>query len=306
MNWRAFAADSDSNMLGCLALRQVADVSRYGAVELAGDQIVRFVEKDAGRGPGLISAGIYLLNRRILSWITRDCSLEKDVFPLLAAKGLLEARQYDGYFLDIGLPETYARACAEIPARRRRPAALFDRDGVLNIDRGYTHRPEDLAWVDGAPDAIKLLNERGYFVIVVTNQSGVARGFYQERHVGEFHAHMQDALARHGAHVDAFYHCPFHPDATVAAYRASSHPDRKPNPGMILRAFAEWPIERKGSFLVGDSLHDMEAAVRAGVPAFLFEGGSLLALVNRALAASTIGADELPTASLGRTGAPEN
>lgn len=283
INWRAFAANPDPTALGRLALRQVPDVSRYGAVELSGDRIVRFVEKDSGRGRGLVNGGVYLLSRRILDWTPGESSLEQDVFPSLAAKGLLEGRQYDGYFLDIGLPDTFARACSEIPARRQRPAAFFDRDGVLNKDRGYTHRPEDLEWIEDAPAAIRRLNDSGYLVIVVTNQAGVARGFYEERHVAEFHAHMQHELAQSGAHVDAFYHCPFHADATVAAYSAPSHPDRKPNPGMILRALADWPIKRHGSFLIGDSIHDLQAAARADVPAFRFEGGSLLPLVNRAI-----------------------
>jgi D-glycero-D-manno-heptose 1,7-bisphosphate phosphatase len=252
-------------------------------VELSGERVRRFVEKSANSGPGLVNAGIYLLSRGILDWIPGVCSIESDVFPLLGPKGLLEGRQYDGYFLDIGLPDTFARACAEIPVRRRRPAAFLDRDGVLNIDRGYTHRPEDLVWIDGATATIKRLNDAGYFVIVVTNQAGVARGFYEDRDVAEFHAHMQADLAAQGAHVDAYYHCPFHHDATIAAYRVASHPDRKPNPGMILRALADWPIERDGSFLVGDKLMDMEAAARAGIPGFLFEGGDLLPFVTRVL-----------------------
>jgi D,D-heptose 1,7-bisphosphate phosphatase len=284
INWRALTADPDPTMLGRLALRQVPDTSRYGAVELSGNRIVRFIEKETDSGSGLISAGIYMLDRRILDWIPGDCSIERQVFPPLAAQGLLSGQEFDGYFLDIGLPHTFARACSEIPGRRRKPAAFFDRDGVLNLDRGYTHRPEDLIWIEGAPAAIKRLNDAGYFVIVVTNQSGVARGLYEEQHVAKFHAHMQDELAQYGAHVDAYYYCPFHHEAAIAAYFASSHPDRKPNPGMILQAYADWPIDRTGSFLVGDSLHDMEAAARAGIPAFRFEGGNLLPLVNHALA----------------------
>src|SRR6185437_6610767 len=90
----------------------------------------------------------------------------------------------------------------------RRPAAFLDRDGVLNLDRGYTHRPKELEWIDGAPEAVRLLKAAGYLVIVVTNQSGVARGFYDEDAVRRFHAHMQIALEWHGAQIDAFYYCP--------------------------------------------------------------------------------------------------
>ena len=97
----------------------------------------------------------------------------------------------------------------------KRPAAFLDRDGVLNVDHGYAHKPNQLKWIAGAPEAVRLLNEAGYWVIVITNQSGVARGYYSETAVHNFHAHMQDALRTQGAHVDAFYYCPHHPEGTV-------------------------------------------------------------------------------------------
>ncbi len=123
---------------------------------------------------------------------------------------------------------------------------------MLNVDTGYTHRPEDLRWMPGAREAVLKLNCAGYYVFVVTNQAGVARGYYGEEQVQAFHAHMQDELAEIGAHIDAFYYCPFHEDAAIDAYRAVDHPDRKPNPGMILRAMREWKIDPARSFLIGD------------------------------------------------------
>jgi D-glycero-D-manno-heptose 1,7-bisphosphate phosphatase len=92
---------------------------------------------------------------------------------------------------------------------------------------------------------------------------------------------MQDELAESGAHIDAFYHCPFHPDGTVEKYRVADHPDRKPNPGMVLRALSEWPVDRSRSFLVGDKPSDMEAAARAGLPGHRYQGGDLAAFISR-------------------------
>ncbi|HEX4183021.1 MAG TPA: HAD family hydrolase [Caulobacteraceae bacterium] len=164
-------------------------------------------------------------------------------------------------------------------------AALFDRDGVLNVDHGYTHRPEDLAFTPGAVEAVRRLNRAGRRVIVVTNQAGVARGLYDEAAVNAFHAAMDQALERQGARIDAYYYCPFHPEATVEAYRHTDHPDRKPNPGMLLRALADFGITPEHAFLIGDRRSDLQAAEAAGVRGYLFTGGDLDKFVQEVLAA---------------------
>src|SRR5262249_27863643 len=122
------------------------------------------------------------------------------------------------------------------PMPSPRPAVFLDRDGVLNVDHGYVHRPEQVEWGPGAIGSVRRLNGLGYRVVVVTNQAGVAHGHYGEDSVFALHAWMRDALAAHGAVVDAFYHCPYHPEGRVEQFRRS-HIDRKPGPGMILRAF---------------------------------------------------------------------
>ncbi|HEY8002867.1 MAG TPA: HAD family hydrolase [Phenylobacterium sp.] len=156
-----------------------------------------------------------------------------------------------------------------------RPALFLDRDGVLNEDQGYVHRWEDFRWIPGARETVAAFNRAGWLVIVVTNQSGVGRGFYSEADMHALHARMSEDLATVGGHIDAFYHAPQHPDAPVDAYRHPDPPDRKPNPGMILRALGEWPIDKARSLLIGDKPSDLEAALRAGVRGVLFEGGDL-------------------------------
>jgi len=156
-----------------------------------------------------------------------------------------------------------------------RPALFLDRDGVLNEDRGYVHRWEDFRWIAGAREAVAAFNRAGWIVIVVTNQSGVGRGYYTEDDMHALHGRMVEELAEAGGHIDAVYHAPHHPEAEVEAYRHPDPPDRKPNPGMILRALAEWPIDREASILVGDKPSDLEAALRAGVRGVLFPGGNL-------------------------------
>lgn len=168
----------------------------------------------------------------------------------------------------------------------RRPAAFLDRDGVLNVDHGFTHQPEQLEWIDGAPEAVRQLNEAGYFVFVVTNQSGIARGYYDEDAVKTFHVHMQQSLAAHGAHVDAFYYCPHHPDGTIKSLAVRCR-CRKPGPGMLEKAADEWPIDLSTSFLIGDKDEDMAAANAFKIRGikFDFRVDSLTDLVRREIAA---------------------
>jgi len=161
------------------------------------------------------------------------------------------------------------------PAQLLRPALFLDRDGVLNEDPGYVYRWEDFRWIEGAIEVVAAFNRAGWLVIVVTNQSGVGRGYYTEADMHALHARMAEELAAAGARIDAFYHAPHHPEAKLDAYRHPDPPDRKPNPGMILRALSEWPIDREASILVGDKLSDMEAATRAGIRGVLFPGGNL-------------------------------
>jgi D-glycero-D-manno-heptose 1,7-bisphosphate phosphatase len=160
-----------------------------------------------------------------------------------------------------------------------RPALFLDRDGVLNVDQGYVHRWEDFHWISGAREAVAAFNRAGWLVIVVTNQSGVGRGYYSEDDMHALHARMAEELAEAGARIDAFYFCPHHPDAAEAHYRHPDPPDRKPNPGMLLRAFEDFPIDRARSLMVGDKGSDMEAARRAGIRGLRFSGGDLVAFL---------------------------
>jgi D-glycero-D-manno-heptose 1,7-bisphosphate phosphatase len=148
----------------------------------------------------------------------------------------------------------------------RRPTAFLDRDGIVNVDTGYPHHPDELMLTPTAARGIARLNRTGCLTIVVTNQSGVARGLYDLATVDRFHLAIQQRLKEQDAHIDAFYVAPWHPDGTIPAF-AIDHPDRKPGPGMILRAMIEWPIDPDHAVLFGDKASDIEAAARAGIPA---------------------------------------
>lgn len=287
MNYLALAAALGPRDQGALALRRVGDAKRFGRVETKNDRVVSFHEKDASfDGEALISGGVYVLRRSVVDAIASlPCSIETDIFPALAAADALACATFEGYFIDIGLPETLGDARENLPAQMRRGAVFFDRDGTLIHDDGYTHKTEDLRWQLGAVEAIRACNDQGRLAIVVTNQAGVARGLYGEHAVQRFHAHMQSELRPHGAHIDAFYHCPHHGDGVVPEFAHANHPDRKPNPGMLRRAMLEWSIDAQSAFMVGDTENDTGAARAAGLPAFLVKPGELLDAVDIGLKA---------------------
>lgn len=158
------------------------------------------------------------------------------------------------------------------------PAVFLDRDGVLNVDVGYAHRPDQINWVDGAPAAVRRLNTAGFRVFVVTNQSGIARGLYDCDAVETLHRWMDAELQRLGARIDAWRYSPYHPDHQAARF-ADKASWRKPAPGMLLDLMRHWPVERERSFLIGDRKSDLEAARAAGIEGHLFTGGNLDAFV---------------------------
>lgn len=153
-----------------------------------------------------------------------------------------------------------------------RPAVFLDRDGTINVEKDYLHRVDEFEFIPGVPKAIKRLNDAGFLVVVVTNQSGVARGYYDERAVDNLHEHVRHLLAEQGARIDAFYLCPHHPVEGVGDYRVDCE-CRKGSPGMLLRAAREHDINLRLSYIVGDKLADIEAGVAAGCEPILVRTG---------------------------------
>jgi D,D-heptose 1,7-bisphosphate phosphatase len=279
-NWLDLVASArHAGAEAALSLREIAEPARYETFELEGSLVREIRSRGESLAPAWVNGGVYYLTRRAVEGAMSPCSLERDIMPTLVSRGALRAYPYSGFFVDIGVPETLAAADELVAKRRRRPAVFLDRDGVLNIDRGYVHAPEQIKWVKGAKQAVKLLNDAGYYLFVVTNQAGVAKGHYPEEKIGALHRWMAGELAATGASIDDWRYCPFHPEGSVAAFRAE-HDWRKPSPGMLLDLFEHWPIEREGSFLIGDKPSDIQAADAAGVPGYLFEGDDLTEFVR--------------------------
>jgi dTDP-glucose pyrophosphorylase/histidinol phosphatase-like enzyme len=260
-----------------LALRTAPDAARYGRVIEEDGKVVAFLEKDLSRpGPGVINGGIYVLKREILD-LVRDlpCSLEQHVFPALVERGEIAGREFTGYFLDIGLPETLEQGHRQLPKTRLRPAAFFDVNALVDS------APDDLSafrWREGAIEAIRALNDQGYYVFVSRCHSGRAKTKGLRGEASLVNAAMQERLALEGAHVDRFYgEREFGPGAPGHATGAAK---AKPVSSSILEAMTEWPIAAERSFFIGLSADDVEAARSAGIAAEVFHGGDLGRLVH--------------------------
>lgn len=145
-----------------------------------------------------------------------------------------------------------------------RKAVFLDRDGVINVDHTYVHTKEKTDWVEGIFELCRYLRSAEYLLVVVTNQAGIARGYYTESLFLEYTRWVHGEFERHGAPLLATYYCPHHPDASLEAFRMICG-CRKPAPGMIMEAAKHFDLALGGSVLIGDKLSDMEAAAAAGV-----------------------------------------
>ncbi len=155
-----------------------------------------------------------------------------------------------------------------------RKAVFFDRDGVLNVDTGYLYRIEDFHWIDGAKEALTYLTEKDYLIFVVTNQSGVGRGYYTEADVKRLHLWMCREAKAAGAVITDVYYCPYIEGAKIRQYDKKSY-WRKPEPGMILAAAQDYDFDLSRSYMIGDRPRDVECAENAGMRGYLFTGGRL-------------------------------
>ena len=267
-----------------VATKFMSDTKRYGALKLENNLVTKFMEKnDLNATPAMINSGVYIIQKRIVEYLNKDdynhsISLEHDILPALvkAKKVSSYTPTSDGYFVDIGLPETIREAEGLLLKNLSKPACFFDRDNTLNKDEGYTYKSFDLEWMPGAREAIKYLNDIGYYVFVVSNQSGIGRGYYSENDVHIFHHEMRRQLRSIGAYIDDFVFCPHNPNLNSTN---SSCGCRKPAPGLILDLLEKWPVNKAKSLFIGDKDSDLEAGHNAGISSIKSDGSNLLKLV---------------------------
>lgn len=153
-----------------------------------------------------------------------------------------------------------------------RRALFLDRDGVVNVDGHYIHKPEEFHFIEGIFELCRVAMDRGYLLIIVTNQSGIARGMYTEEDFLQLNDWMCSQFYEQGILINKVYFCPYHPEKGIGRYKRDSY-DRKPNPGMLIKAEDEFGLDLSNSIIVGDKESDMEAGRRAGVGKLLLFAG---------------------------------
>lgn len=261
---------------GALLLVPVDDAARYGSVSTdAAGRVSGFTEKGQG-GPGWISAGIYLLKPRCMARIAPGgaASIEHDVFPALAEHGLLCAFRARARFLDIGTPESYAGAGRfllrqEGVVSEPQPAVFLDRDGTVIVEKHYLHDPAGVELLPGAAEGMRRMNALGLKLVLVSNQSGVGRGYFGRDAVERVHGRLIELLEAEGVRLDGLYICPHAPA------RDSQEPCgcRKPLPGLIERASRELGLDPARSFVIGDKPCDVDLGLVVNATTFLVTTG---------------------------------
>lgn len=169
--------------------------------------------------------------------------------------------------------------------KRKVKIAFLDRDGVINskkINGGYIGNIKDFIWMTGAKKTIKYLKRNNYKVVIVTNQSGIARGYFSIKDVYKLHRYLKNELKRFGTFVDKIYFCPYHKDGVIKKYKINSTM-RKPKNGMFLKASKVWNIDKKNSFMIGDQKTDMEFAKKSKIKGYFFNQKNLFIFIKKIL-----------------------
>ena len=266
-------------------------------------KVTKWVHKEEKRGDynNRVNAGIHLLEHVVFKrfFEPTKTDLDRDVLKPLVPKGVVYAYDSPEYVKDLGTPDRYARVCKDFESglvcaknlNRKQKAVFLDRDGTINRHVGFITSPDELTLLPDAAKAIRRLNESEYLAIVITNQPVIARGGCSFQDLEKIHRRMERLLGDEGAYIDGLYFCPHHPAGGFEGEVADLKIDcdcRKPKPGLLLKAKADFNICLESSYMVGDHMRDIEAGEAAGCKTKLISSGSskytsLLAAVNEVL-----------------------
>ena len=239
-----------------LALKNSID-KRYSGVKLLNNTVEKFNFINKLK-KNLVNGGFYLLKKDLLNFINKkNFSLENEVMTKLAKKKKISGKEFLNNFIDIGILKDLKKAPQFLKKVQKKPALFLDRDGVINKDLGYVHKYSNFIWLKNIKKIIKFANDNNYYVFVVSNQSGIGRGYYTKNHVDLLHVKINEELRKTGAHIDSFYYAPYYKGSKIYNFTKKDFLKRKPNTGMILECMDKWNIDIKKSIVMGDQESDM-------------------------------------------------
>jgi D-glycero-D-manno-heptose 1,7-bisphosphate phosphatase len=229
--------------------------SRYSKVDVK-NSTIKLISYNTKKN--YINAGLYIFKKKIFNKKIHYTSLENSIIPSLISKKKAQGfvvKKAQNIFIDIGIPKDFIRLPSFLKKNLKKPAIFFDRDGTINKDLKYVYQKNKIVWNKTVFEAIRKLNQNCY-VFVITNQSGIGRGFYTEKNVVSLHNWMNIQLRKKGAHIDEFFYAPYYKFSKNVKYRKKKDL-RKPNTGMIQQVMNLWNIDKKKCFVVGDSDNDI-------------------------------------------------
>ena len=203
-------------------------------------------------------------------FVRKNLDIDKDLILKTNYKNNIFAKYYSNDFIDIGTPKDLKKSSSFLNKNILKPCAFLDRDGVINEDLSYVHTPARTKWKKNIFEAIKYLNDNNFRVIILTNQAGIAKGYYNLKNYINYSKWFINQFIKKGSFIDQIYFCPFHPDGKIKKFRKKSNL-RNPGNGMIIRAFKDCEINKKKSFLIGDRDSDILAGKKSSIKSFLVE-----------------------------------
>ncbi len=247
--------------LAQIALKRSILKKRYDTFGLKRDgQII----EDLDKKNNLINSGVLIISKKIVPYLEKFGSLEKKVFKKLIKRKKIFGKKYENEFLDMGTPLSLKKLPKFLNKISLKPCLFLDRDGVINKDTGYVSNQRNFIWRKNIFKFIKKYNDKNYYVIIITNQSGIGRGYYTEKDLSKLHKWMNKKIRSKGGNIDKIYFSPYFKKSKFKKYRKEKNL-RKPNTGMIIKAKKDFKINIKKSLLIGDKEVDMYTAINSGI-----------------------------------------
>ena len=248
-------------LIALMALKKINKNIRYDGYTFRKNSSILIKQSNNSK---LINSGIVIFSKKIVKYLLSQGSLEKNVFPKLISEKKIAGKVYKYDFIDMGLKSDYKRLPNFLKRINFKPALFLDRDGVINKDIGYLVKKKDFLWRKNIFNFVKKYNDKNYYIFVVSNQSGIGRGYYNKRDVENLHDWINSCFLERGAHIDEFFFAPYYKHSKKKTYRKNKNL-RKPNIGMIKSAQKKWAIDMKNSILIGDKNTDKLTAINAGI-----------------------------------------